>query len=140
PVLAAAGAAERERLFAGASALARPLLEPGRCGAAEQHDEGQVFGLLHGLHWLCANLAETGGAVLLVDDAAQLDEPSLRFLSYMVERVEELPVLVVLARHPPARSAAPTALDELSGRAGTRTLRPAPLSPGCVAHLVRQAL
>ena len=50
---------ERERAFAGAAGLARPLFEevPDRAAA-----DGRLFARFHGLHWLCARLAERAAA------------------------------------------------------------------------------
>ena len=67
------------------------------------------FAILHGLYWLCANLA---GAVeplrLLVDDAHWADAASLRCLAFLLTRLEELDVTLSwrsdLARQPPMPS------------------------------------
>ena len=50
--------------------------------------------VLHGLYWLTAGL---GPLALVVDDAHWLDRPSLRWLAYMVNRVADLPLAIVLA-------------------------------------------
>ena len=87
-------AAEREQLFTGAAGLARPLFEevPDRAAA-----DDRLFARFHGLHWLCARLAETVPLALLVDDAHWADEHSLRFLAYLEARIEELPACLVIA-------------------------------------------
>ena len=59
--------------------------------------------VLHGLYWLAAGL---GPLAIVVDDAHWLDRPSLRWLAYMVNRVADLPLALILA----ARSDEP---DEL---------------------------
>ena len=65
-------------------------------GKADQTNRNpDLFSLLHGLHWLCANLAVTQPLLLAVDDVQWSDENSLRFLTYLGGRVEDLPVLVV---------------------------------------------
>ncbi|MCP5978921.1 hypothetical protein NL364_30975, partial [Klebsiella pneumoniae] len=55
------------------------------------------FGVLHGLFWLVANLAERSPVVICVDDVQWADAPSLRFLDYLALRLEGLPVLGALA-------------------------------------------
>jgi predicted ATPase len=55
PRLRVAPAAERARLLAGAAALAAPLFRGAR-GA--EHGANHAFSLIHGLHWLAANLSE----------------------------------------------------------------------------------
>ena len=70
--------------------MARPLFEevPDRAAA-----DDRLFARFHGLHWLCARLAEERPLALLVDDAHWADEHSLRFLAYLEARIEEIPRL-----------------------------------------------
>ena len=66
------------------------------------------FTVLHGLYWLCANLAGDEPLVLTVDDAHWADAPSLRFLAFLLPRLEELSLALVVATRPEAeRAAAP---------------------------------
>ena len=85
---------ERARAFAGAAGLARPLFEevPDRAAG-----DDRLFARFHGLHWLCARLAEERPLAMLVDDAHWADEHSLRFLAYLEARIEEIPACVILA-------------------------------------------
>jgi DNA-binding CsgD family transcriptional regulator len=69
----------------------------------------QAFAMMHGLYWLVANLAARRPLLLLADDVHWWDAPSLRFLAYLIPRVEELPVIVLAA----ARRGEPGADDEL---------------------------
>jgi predicted ATPase len=57
------------------------------------------FDLLHGLFWLTANLAQAP-LMLVIDDLHWSDAPSLRFLAYLMPRLEGLPLLVVAALRP----------------------------------------
>ena len=75
PVLSAS-AGERRRLLAGparagASALG---LEPGNSPVSD-------FAAVHGLYWLCVNLAERTPLLLTVDDLQWVDRPSLSWLA-----------------------------------------------------------
>ena len=56
--------------------------------------------MAHGLTWAIANLAEEQPLVLCVDDAHWADDVSLRLLAYLLGRLGELPVAVLLARRP----------------------------------------
>src|SRR5439155_23760556 len=94
---------------------------------------------------LAINLASTPGArrrrlLILVDDAHWLDSGSLRFLLYLVQRIEELPVSMVLAW----RSGELLAPDDLLSRLGSgpwaRFICPSPLSLAAVQRLVRSRL
>ena len=75
--------------------------------------EDRLFARFHGLHWLCARLADERPLALLVDDAHWADEHSLRFLAYLEARVEEIPACVILAVRTGEASAAPEALTKL---------------------------
>jgi DNA-binding CsgD family transcriptional regulator len=136
--VARASAEERGRLFAGAAQLAAPVL-------AREHgdgppDEGDDFSVLHGLYWLCANLASEQPLVMIVDDAHHADGPSLRFALYLAQRFHELPVCLVLAGN--LRSSKPSAghLAELLAHPIVHTLRLEPLSPEGVATQLRRSL
>ena len=130
-------ARERERAFAGAAGLARPLFEdvPDRAAA-----DDRLFARFHGLHWLCARLAEQRPLALLVDDAHWADEHSLRFLAYLEARIEEIPACVILAVRTGEAAAAGGALSQLIEREPLTAIRPLPLSPTAVAELVRDSL
>lgn len=79
-------------LFAGAAGLAGNALLDLPGGAA-----APPAGVLHGLYWLIANLAERAPVLLAVDDAHWGDEPSLRFLAFLARRVESIAVALVIA-------------------------------------------
>ena len=128
---------ERDRAFAGAAGLARPLFEqvPDRAAA-----DDRLFARFHGLHWLCARLAEARPLALLVDDAHWADEDSLRFLAYLEARIDEIPACVILAVRTGEAAAAPDALTRLIEREPLTALRPRPLSHAAIAELVRESL
>ena len=128
---------ERERVFAGAAGLARPLFEevPDRAAA-----DDRLFARFHGLHWLCARLAEERPLALLVDDAHWADAQSLRFLSYLEARIEEIPACAILTVRTGEAAAAPEALSRLIERDPPALVRLRPLSPGAIGELVRGSL
>ncbi len=128
---------ERERTFAGAAGLARPLFEevPDRAAA-----EDRLFARFHGLHWLCARLAEERPLALFVDDAHWADEHSLRFLAYLEARIDEIPACVILVVRTGEAAAAPEALTKLIEHEPPTAVRPLPLSPAAIAELVRGRL
>lgn len=128
---------ERDRAFAGAAGLARPLFEevPDRATG-----EDRLFARFHGLHWLCARLAEEVPLALLVDDAHWADAHSLRFLAYLAARIEEIPACAILAVRTGEAATAPDALAELIDHEPRVVVRPPPLSPGAIAELVRGRL
>jgi DNA-binding CsgD family transcriptional regulator len=126
--------AERERYFSGSAGLAAPLVLEGT-----PVPEG-LAASLHGLYWLCANLAEERPLVLSVDDVHWCDPPTMRFLVYLAQRIEQLPIsaiLAVAAGHPPERD---PLLDELRAHSATTVLRPQPLSAEAVARGLRETV
>lgn len=108
--------------------------------------EGAGPGALHGLYWLTAGLAERAPLLLALDDAHWADEPSLRFLAYLAERLKDLPVLVVLSvrtgeEEPPALqalrdNAEVVEVHELGPDAGAELAR-AELGPDAAAEFCR---
>src|SRR5215210_1614745 len=98
--LRAATPAQRdEELFSGAGGLAASLFSPATAyRPATARDPS--LPMVHGLYWLLVNLSERAPCLVVVDDVHWADEPSLCFLVYLVERVEGLPVTVLVALRP----------------------------------------
>ena len=121
-----------EVAFAGPAGVVRPLVVGGPAvgGAA-----GGSFAVVHGLYWLCVNLAAGRPLLLVVDDAHWADEPSLLFLAYLAGRLDGLPVGLVVALRPPDPTSAPGPLLALHGCA-LGVLRPCFLSRDAVTALV----
>jgi DNA-binding CsgD family transcriptional regulator len=131
--ISTAPAAERHRLLSGPARMAAPLLAE---GAREAIPPGEAFSLLHGLHRLCTNLAGDGGLALVVDDAHWADEPSQRFLLYLIQRVEELPVVVFLGVGNEQGRETGDVLDQVVLHAASSVLQLENLSPDAVEALV----
>ena len=110
------------RLLAGAARLAESVVLEIPEGL-----EPAPVGVLHGLYWLTANLAESAPVMVAVDDAHWADEPSLQFLAYLARRVESLPVALVICTRVEVQSADTGALAELRGDSATELVRPRPL-------------
>ena len=101
PALFTADDAERDRWLSGAAGLTRSMFEDAGAGQDESS-----YARLHGLYWLCANLAADAPLLVCVDDAQWADEPSLSFLGFLARRLEDLPVALVLGTRPrPSRRA-----------------------------------
>ena len=106
---------EESGLFIGPASLARPLFDSGAQPATQLPDKPD-FSILHGLYWLAANLAGRQPLLLALDDAHWADPASLRFLLYLCKRLDELPVVVVLAAEPGEPEADTGLLGELTAR------------------------
>ena len=134
--LARAGEEERARLLSGAARLAAPLFAE---GPKEVLPDGQAFSILHGLYWLCANVAAERPLALVIDDGHWVDAPSLRFLLYLAQRLEDLPVVVVLAVSPSDRGADEDLLGDLAAHPAAEPVALHPLSVDAVGVHLRES-
>lgn len=75
-----------------------------------------------------------------MDDAHWADPPTLRFLLYLVPRLEGLPVLVQIGARPGEPGTASELLDRLVTDPAARVLRPSPLSRDGVGALAATQL
>ena len=130
PTLRAASTDERVRLLEGAASLAGPAVLPEATLGEAMLDP--AFGALHGLYWLCANLAEAKPLLLVVDDVQWADEVSLRFLGFLAHRVETLAVVLLVTRRSGTEVGANVADDPAAER-----LRLQPLSQSAVGSFLR---
>jgi AAA ATPase domain len=120
PVVVSLDDEQRGRLLSGAASRAVSVLGDGM--GAETRSDGS-FTTLHGLYWFVANLAEDFPLVLLVDDAHWSDEPSLRFLDYLLLHVLAVPGIGEPWAVEALREGARRALREGAGSAAVRRLR-----------------
>ena len=107
--LALADDEERAALLSGTARQAMPLFAPDPRGTLAEAS----FRLLHGLYWLCTNLASRRPLLLAVDDADLADEASLRFLLYLAERLEDLPAMLAITLGTAPPSAASPLLEQV---------------------------
>jgi DNA-binding CsgD family transcriptional regulator len=137
PLLARASAEERADLTAGAAGLALPLFQQ-PTASVEAADSS--FAMMHGLYWLVANLAMRRPALLAIDDLHWADVASLRWIAYLVRRLEGLPLLVVVAARPPEQSPEAALVTEVLADPAAAVVRPGALGTTAVAALAREAL
>lgn len=130
PALRRRSIEERSSLLAGAAGLAAGIVLPETDEPSARVDA--TWGTLHGLYWLCVNLATASPLLLVVDDAQWADEASLRFLGMLARRIDALPVLLALAQRP----APPPALAEVTADPQVEQLGVTPLSPPAVQALL----
>ena len=133
PRVALADEDERAALLSGAAEHTAPLFDH---GPRETLSEPS-FGLLHGLYWLCANLGAGDPLVLAVDDADLADAASLRFLLYLAERLEELPVMLALTLGTAPRGSAPLLLEQVVRHPAAIGVRVHPFSAAASARHLR---
>ena len=95
---------------------------------------------MHGLYWLFVNLSADGPLLVAIDDLHWCDLASLRFLTYLIRRLEGLPVLLVATVRPTMSGHDAVLFDEIAGDHLTVSIRPRPLSEASAGALVRQRL
>ena len=94
----------------------------------------------HGLHWLTVNLTGDGPVLVEVDDLQWADRPSLRFIAYLLRRLEGLPVLMAATLRTTDPGTDPNLLGEIATDPTTVAIRPSLLSDEAVHELVRERL
>jgi DNA-binding CsgD family transcriptional regulator len=138
PFLASLPEKGQAELYAGAASLAAPLFDPFRLAAEPTADAS--LATLHGLYWLTANIAARGPLLLAVDDLHWSDLPSLRWLAYLLPRIEGLDVWVVVGLRPGQPGADPGLVGQIVSDPLASVVQPAPLSTEAAAGLVRETL
>ena len=128
---ALADGAARDALFEGAPARRAARSDSRRTDGAR----ADTFAVLHGLYWLTAALAEQQPLLLAIDDAHWADAASLDFLGFLLPRLEELPVLLVLACRPD-EAGAESSLARIATDVQARRLTPRALSRGAAGALL----
>lgn len=123
----------------GDAALAAPVFVPQTSSAGGgSHD---LFPLLHGLHFLTADLAEQRPLLFVLDDLQWADPQTLRLLTYVLNRMDDLALGLLLA----VRSGVPTPdettalLTRIAASPHTVTRSLDGLSRKAVSDLVRMA-
>ena len=135
PLLVAVDPRERDELFSGAASLVERLFDD----AQLQAEGGDVsFGILHGLYWLTANVAQRQPTLIAIDDLHWTDGPSLRWLMYLAHRLEGLPLAVVVGLRPPEQSQQTELLTELVADPAAMLIRPAALGIDSITQLASE--
>jgi DNA-binding CsgD family transcriptional regulator len=137
PSLQGLTARERRALLAGAAGLARPLLLPST--RSDSTATLEPAALMHGLYWLAANLSDSRPLLVSVDDVQWCDQASLGWLLYLARRLNDLPILLILAvrsgePREQGRTLAALADSDLGEQVALATL-----SEAASAHVVREA-
>ena len=143
PPLAEASELERADLLQAAAGIAAGTLGLAGARPAEGLPSPGVdpsFAILHGLYWLCANLAAVGPLCLVVDDAHWADAASLRYLAFLLTRLEELEVALVIATRPPGAGAEAELLATMTTDPSADAIRLQPLTSAAVVQLLEAGL
>ncbi|HEU4542249.1 MAG TPA: AAA family ATPase [Jiangellaceae bacterium] len=143
PPLAEASELDRADLLQAAAGVAAGLLGlPGARPTEVLPSTGvdPSFAVVHGLYWLCANLTAAGPLCLVVDDAHWADPASLRYLAFLLTRLEELDAALIVATRPPEPGADAELLAAVTTDPSADVIRLPPLTRAAVAELVESRL
>jgi DNA-binding CsgD family transcriptional regulator len=137
PFLASLPEKERAELLSGAAALAAPLFDPAQLSAEPAADS---LPTLHGLYWLTANVAARGPLLLGLDDLHWCDLPSLRWLAYLLPRMEGLDLTLLVGLRPAEPGVDAALMSQIVSDPLATVIRPAPLSIEAATRLLRETL
>jgi len=143
PPLADASELERADLLEAAAGVAAGLLGLPGAPPADGPPAARIepsFAVLHGLYWLCANLAAVGPLCAVVDDAHWADAASLRYLAFLLTRLEELDAALVVATRPREAGTDAELLATVTSDPSAEIIRLPPLTRAAVAELVESRL
>ena len=135
-VVSGSRSSERSKLLSGSAGAAGGLFGQAELPGAESEDRS--FALVHGLYALAANLSERRPIVILIDDVHWADAPSVRWLSYLAGRVDDLSVLAVVAFRGGDLSVADARLGSIAAESATEVMAIDPLSPAASSVLVER--
>ncbi|MBV8461988.1 MAG: ATP-binding protein, partial [Acidimicrobiales bacterium] len=103
-------------------------------------DDGAEPTVSHGLFTVMAGAAETRPTLLAIDDLHWCDVASLEFVLYVLHRLDELPVALVMSRRPNVLGESSEALDRIASHPRVRIETLSPLGSGAIEEMALQAL
>jgi DNA-binding CsgD family transcriptional regulator len=124
----------------GAAGAAREVFDATAKAAGDGTQDDASFAILRALYWLTVNFARDAPLVIAVDDLHWCDVPSLRYLGYVVRRLEGLSVTLMCTLRPLERRARAALLGEVVDDPLAVSLYPGPLSVEATRRLVSERL
>lgn len=126
-------AKRRNTTLAGLPARVRALIRP----ETEVTDPGQGSdpGLVHGIFSVLATMDETRPSLLAIDDLHWCDSASLELVLYLLHRLDELPMAVVMTGRIGMGQEIADVLDRIASHPRVQVELPSPLGREAVAKL-----
>jgi DNA-binding CsgD family transcriptional regulator len=131
-------ARHREALLAGLPGSVRTLI--GSEGESPGSLEGSDLGLVHSVFAVVATEEETRPTLFAIDDLHWCDSASLEFVLYLLHRLDELPMAVVMTRRTGMGDEVSDMLDRIATHPKVRVESLSPLGPDAVARLAQRVL
>ena len=129
---------QRQALLREAPPLVQALVGPGLLQATPEPRND--LALSHALFVLLADSLEAGPGLLAIDDLHWADAASLEFVLYLLQRLDELPLSIVMTRRPGVHEEVRDLLDQIATHRHVRVQTLVPLGRDAVGELVRTAL
>jgi DNA-binding CsgD family transcriptional regulator len=127
---------ERTEMLTGTGASVARLL--GLDQGAVPGSPADEFVMLNALYRLSVRLAERSPVMFAIDDLHWADVASLRWLAYLIRRLEDLPVLLVLAKRSDEDGPGADLLARIAAEPAVVHIRPKPLSVRGVGELAAE--
>ena len=142
PVLESESSESVTELWAGPAVLAESLFNYEAVNYVQNSagQENDLHAILHGLYWLCRRISERQPLLISIDDAQWMDTPSLRFMGYLVNRLEGVSVEVALTNSPTERTDSQDLLAAACSSPNTKFARLQPLSMHSVREMCTERL
>jgi DNA-binding CsgD family transcriptional regulator len=131
-------APERRAILEDRPAVIRALLGAGLL--EPDSGSGQDLAVSHALFTLVADALEHGPGLLAIDDLHWSDPASLEFVLYLLQRLDELPLSIVMTRRPGWHAPVEDLLELIATHRHVSLETLMPLGPDAVSTLVRQAI
>ncbi|WP_460112239.1 ATP-binding protein [Streptomyces platensis] len=132
PLLARMTMEERHRTLSGTAGQAAIVLKR----VVPERPPGGDFAVLHGLYWLTADLCDEQPLMIAVDDLHWADSDSLKFLNYLMPRLEDISTCVVGTLRPFEVHSPSHMLDQIVTASPSVRVSPTRLSAEASASLV----
>src|SRR5581483_3790685 len=94
----------------------------------------------HGLFTVLATAVESSPALVAIDDLQWCDTASLELILYLLHRLDELQIAVLMTQRPAGEDRGNDALMHLTAHPNVRVRPLAPLGPEAVGSLLRREL
>jgi DNA-binding CsgD family transcriptional regulator len=126
----------RNAALAGLPDRVRALIRP----ESEPTDPGEASdpGLVHGIFSVLATMDETRPALVAIDDLHWCDSASLELVLYLLHRLDELPMAVVMTGRVGMGQEIADVLDRIASHPRAQVAVPSPLGREAVATLARR--
>ena len=131
-------ASDRRAILQGVPPLVQALLGSGLLDPAPESGGG--LAVSHALFNLVADALENRPGLLAIDDLHWCDPASLEFVLYMLQRLDDLPLSIVMTRRPGLDQDVKDMLDLIATHRNVRMQRLTPLGADAVETLVRKSL